>query len=160
MCIRDSIGILENIGTVVIIKAGQHDMATLHQPEPCRLIAANHPILHLAHKGPGGINQGAGEEGSGLAMWRFRRDVPKRAFAPRAGDSHAGQNAGPAFRRILRIQQHKARIFHPAIGIFKADGTPGAEWRTQRRACQVNPPCRRQRLSPTQMIIQKQPKPQ
>ena len=93
-------------------------------------------------------------------MLAFGGNVPQRAFAPRRSHRHARVNGRTAFRRILGVQQHQARILYPTIGIFKTDPMPGAERRAERRIRQVNPPGCRQRLSPAQMIIQKQSKPQ
>ena len=122
----------------MIIKPRQHNMAALHQPKPRRLIAAHDQPLHGTHPGAGGIDQGAGVT-FGCPISTLSGDVPQRAIAPRARHRHARMDGGTTFRRILGVQQHQARILHPAIGIFKADGMPGAERRAERRACQVNP---------------------
>ena len=154
-----AIGILENIGAVVIIKPWQHDVATLDQPEARRLVAAHHRMLHRANPGAGGIDQGAGVK-FGRPITTFTGDTPQCAIPPRGTYRHARVNGGTAFRRILGVQQHQARILYPAIGIFKADAMPGAERRAEWGACQINALGWRQRPSPAQMIIQKQPKPQ
>ena len=154
-----AIGVLENIGAVMVIKARQHDMAALDQPEARRLVAAHHRMLHRANPRAGGVDQGVGVK-FGRSITTFTGDMPERAFAPRCTYRHAWVNGRTAFRRILGVQQHQARILYPAIGIFKADAMPGAERRAERRTCQVNPPGCWQQLPPAEVIIQKQPKPQ
>ena len=154
------VGALKEIAFVVIVELAGHDMAAAYQSHALFRRQVDFVVNHVADPRPARIHQHFGVMGGGSAMFHiFRFDTPEIAFARRMGHFGARQDRRTARLCVAGIEDHKAAILDPAIGIFIGFGKAFLKRRALRRCRQIDGFRALQDFAPTQMVIHEQAKP-
>ena len=150
------VGVLEDVGMVVLEQPGHDDVAALDQPQ--RLGARHVRMLAQELRGPwaGGIDQRARRDLSPFAARVVERDLPLAGGASRIHAAPAREHRGTALGRVDGVQRHQARVVDPAVRIDEALGEAWLQRGTGSVATQVDGARRRQHLAARQVVVQEQ----
>ena len=152
--------VLHQVGVVPVPEFRDDDMAALDQPHVAGGVRPGDPADHVHDPGPGAVDKAAGAEGPGLARQGvFRLNRPGAILAPGRGCGGAGQDPRPPFGSVERVQDDKAGIVDPAVGIFEAARVLIQQRRPFRVTAQVERAGPGQFLAPAEVVVQKQAQP-
>ena len=128
-----AVAVLENESPVVRKKPPDDHVTALDQPYASDLVGPGQ-TEHLSHPGTGGVDQVVRRDPARLSLGVHKGRGPGLWVPLQGCDLGAGENLGAAFGRVQRIQDHKASVIDPGVGIFKAEAKISAKPLAQRRA--------------------------
>ena len=150
------VGVLEDVGMVVLEQLLHHHMAALDQAQRLALGRVGLLAEELRRPRPGGIDQRPRRDLVQRRRRHFAAQLPLSVAAPRIDAGAACQHRGAALGGVHRVQHHQPRVVDPAVGIDEAL----AEATLQRLAgdvlAQVDGGRTRQHLAPRQVVVQEQ----
>jgi hypothetical protein len=154
------VGILEDVGEVVIEELRHHDVRALHQAQRLGAVQAGALFDELGGPGPGGIHQGAGQDlALRTVMAVAQYHAPMLALAARRDALDPGQHLGAALTRVHRVQDHQARVLHPAVGIDEGPAQVGLERGARGMSAQIDGLRGRQQLAPAEVVVEEESEP-
>ncbi len=143
----------QGVADIAVVLAPDHDLAEAHQARRRMPAGVDDMVEHIAGRGPGGIDQHAGQNHRPVAVeLRFQRQAPAVALALGDDAAQARVDAGATRLRIESIGDREPRIVDDTVG----KGEAVAEMQMQRpvgiAAIEVEPVGTRQR-PPRQRVI-------
>lgn len=147
------VGILQDEGKVLVIKARDDDVAALHLAHAFMGVQTQSRTQDLSHPGAGGIDQTARTQRFPLAAGRLDFRIPDSIHGGCLAQRRVQTNLRAALPGIDSVQHHQATVFDPTIGIAEAapyivrqNPSRRMSGKTQRSRC-------RQALAWCQMVI-------
>ena len=121
------VGVLEEIGPVVLEQPADDDVGALDQPDLGAGVAVNDVGEHVGDPRARGIDQRACGYRAARAALALERDLPELPLA--LGDDAAGAriDAGAARARVDRVEDDQPEIVDRAVGILEAVPVDGPE---------------------------------
>ena len=118
-----AIGVLENVGTLVVKELLDHDMAAFHHADMLSGALVLNGRQHLFHPWPAGVYQRPRlhllPRAGGLIE---QVDLPAAVFAAGTQAFAADTDVGAPIGGVAGIEDHQAAVNDPAVGILKSFG--------------------------------------
>jgi hypothetical protein len=151
------VGVLEDVGMVVVEELRHDDVAALDEPQRLRPRCMGVLGEELRGPGAGGVDEGPGLHLAGAArVLAAQGRRPAVGAAPRVDAGGARQHGGAALGRIDRVQHHEPRIVDPAVGVDEAAGELRLERPAGRMLPQVDRARAGQHLTPRQVVVEEE----
>ena len=139
----------------MIKQAFRDDVTAAHKTHAVAGIQIGHTAHDILDPRTGSVHQGPRSQGF----------TPRKRYLPQPVDAIRAHNFGLRHDRraaqfcVPRVQDHKARILDPAVGVFPSAPELFLNRLAQWVGRQINRRGRRQDLAPAQIVVQKQPEP-
>ena len=150
------VGVLEDVGVVVVEHLGHDDMTALHQPQ--RLALRHMRVLgqELCGPGAGGIHQRPRVQRMRHAASVAQRRPPLARLASGIDARPARQHGGAAAGGVDGVEHHQAGVVDPAVGIDEALREALLQRRADGMATQIDRRRTRQHFTPRQVIVEEE----
>ena len=150
------VGVLEDVGMVVLEHLLDDDVRALDEPQALAALQVRLLLEELRRPRAGGIDQRTRLHRLQRAVSMAQRGAPALRAALGLGAAGAGVDGGAVLLSIEHVQQHQARIVHPAVGVDEAFREAGLERPAGRMGAQVHGLAAGQHLALGQVVVEEQ----
>ena len=154
------VGVLEDVGVVVLEELLHDDVAALHQPQRPGLRLAHLHGQELRGPGSGGVDQHAGLHAQRGPALGLQRGLPAAAGTFTAHGLRAGaarQHGGAALGGVHGVQHNQPGVVHPAVAVDEAARVLRLQRGARRVLAQLHRGRARQPFAAGQVVVQEQP---